>query len=320
MVEEPIRPRPPSEAPPDMGPLPPNAEPFDARYEFESWTCLRLQRTVEAIHTFATTEEEVNGSTDDQWTEVASVAELEPGELRKAVTKELASACVQRIHTSDECATAVQGQMLLGTLLSADNRLALHFHKIRKILTLFSSSVDQTWKDDEIEYKEVILGPANHIGPHIDGCVDFVGKGHRYGGVNVLVCCGTGIRRSACVCTAYLMSLDHKGGDKYERALNAITTQRPSVHIGGGDLESVGGDGASLVEALKMYEWELNAKAAVGASSPRLLGLFDPPPEEDVAGKRKSPHLAAAGPEEPCDSPGTKKVKAATHQLSEFTL
>jgi len=310
MVVETSIPRPPSEAPP---------EPYDASYEFDAWTTDKMCRTIEAIHEFAKSEDEVINSADDQWLEVGRVAELSPGGLRAAVIKELTSAAIQRIHTSDECATAVQGEMHVGTLLSAENRLAVHFYKIRKILTLFSSSVDQTWTTDDVEYKEVILGPDNQIGPEIDACVEYVGAGPRYGQANVLVCCGTGIRRSPCVCAAYLMFLDQKGGNKYERAVAALTAQRPSVHIGGGDLESVGGDGKSLVEALKMYEWELNAKANVGPTSPRLAGL-KASDELECTVKRKSPHLGAAGAEQPCDSPGTKKVKAATEELSGFTL
>ena len=55
-------------------------------------------------------------------------------EWRRMMPQELTSAAIQRIHTSDECATAVQGEMLVGTLLAAENRLAVHFYKIRKIL------------------------------------------------------------------------------------------------------------------------------------------------------------------------------------------
>ena len=94
---------------------------------------------------------------------------------------------------------------------------------------------------------QVMLDADNNLLPHIDSCVDFIGRGHRYGGVNVLVCCGTGIRRSASVCVAYLMCLDTKAGAKFQRALDSLTQQRPSTDISGGDYESVGGNGQVTV-------------------------------------------------------------------------
>lgn len=120
------------------------------------------------------------------------------------------------------------------------------------------------------------------------------------------------------MCAAYLMTLDLLPGAKLERAMVSLQSQRPTVDIAGGDIQSVGGDGKGLWRALEMYEWELNAEAASGPCSPTLppRDPADVAPAEDSLSKRKSPHL---GPQV-LESPSTKKVKAATLQMEEITL
>ena len=48
--------------------------------------------------------------------------------------QELSGVEMQQIHTPDEVATADQGSLFVGTLRAAENRLLIHFYKIRKIL------------------------------------------------------------------------------------------------------------------------------------------------------------------------------------------
>jgi len=311
MGEAGCEPRPPEEDPPCTP-----ADPYDELYEFEAWSLADLEKLTEALHEYATTVKDVFSISDDSWSQIAAATQREPAKLREAVWQGLAGSDMQQIHTSDEVATANQGSLFLGTLEAAENRLLVHFYQIRKILTLFSSEVDPLWESDSVEYKEVILDAENNLLPHIEPCIDFIGRGHRYGGVNVLVCCGTGIRRSASIGVAYLMSLDMKVGAKLERAVSSLTQQRPSVDISGGSFESVGGNGQGLMKALEMFEWELNAEAASGPRSPVLIAREGSFGEEGNHGKRKSPVLDALIPE----SPGTKKVKETAEVMSKFTL
>eukprot|EP00656_Telonema_subtile_P027241 TRINITY_DN2928_c0_g1_i2.p3 TRINITY_DN2928_c0_g1~~TRINITY_DN2928_c0_g1_i2.p3 ORF type:complete len:114 (+),score=22.78 TRINITY_DN2928_c0_g1_i2:958-1299(+) len=113
------------------------------------------------------------------------------------------------------------------------------------------------------------------------------------------------------------MSLDSTAGSKLSRALKSLRAQRPTVDIGGGDIETVGGDGKGLLKALEMYEWELNAETASGPCSP-LVGPRNDGSFGEEAPKRKSPLIS--GSHVILESPGTKKVKAATVQMEEITL
>merc|ERR1711907_81774 len=162
--------------PPEEDPPCTPADPYDELYEFEAWSLADLEKLTEALHEYATTVKDVFSISDDSWSQIAAATQREPAKLREAVWQGLAGSDMQQIHTSDEVATANQGSLFLGTLEDAENNLL----------------------------------------PHIEPCIDFIGRGHRYGGVNVLVCCGTGIRRSASIGVAFLMSLDMKVGAKLE--------------------------------------------------------------------------------------------------------
>merc|ERR1712072_1648667 len=124
----------------------------------------------------------------------------------------------------------------------------LRYHGIRKILQLFSAPVDELWADDGVMYKMVVLDARNDLDTRmLDSCIEFIGNSRsRIGGVgadSTLICCGTGIRRSAALVVAYFMYLDEANGHSAKSATECLAKQRPAVDIAGGTTEMVGGCG-----------------------------------------------------------------------------
>jgi len=269
------------------------------------------------------------------WEKVGSAVGVEATKLKKAVLQEF-NRDLQKLTSPGEkphlaCETR-QGSVFIGTLSAAESRVLLRFHGIRKILQLFSAPVDELWDWDGIAYKTVVLDANNDLDTRmLDSCIEFIGNSRsRIGGVgadSTLICCGTGIRRSAALAAAYFMYLDEANGHSAKSALDCLVSQRPGVDIAGGSTEMVGGCGKGLIEALKMWEWCLAAQDAAGRQEV-LAPPGDPPfsPKlESSTGKRKTPTLSSTDaaehktePDSP-ESPG-KKVRAAAEQLEEFSL
>jgi len=199
---------------------------------------------------------------------------------------------------------------------------------------LFGAPVDELWSADGVQYKTIVLGANNELFPMLDECIEFMGPSRTNGGVgteSILVCCGTGIRRSAALVAAYYMHLDESGGHSVNEAIERVQQQRPSVDIAGGSMEMVGGNGEGLIEALKMWEWCLMAKDSAGRQevhAPEGEPPLSPKLEDDSSsptgsGKRKTPILTGAEGrwEENVQtvSPG-KKVRAMVSEIEEFSL
>lgn len=128
--------------------------------------------------------------------------------------------------------------------------------------------------------------------------------------------------------TAYLMYLDEDGGHSCTRAMETLKKQRPSIDIGGGSAEMVGGNGQGLVDALQLWEWCLVAQEAAGRQdlpTPEGEPPFSPTLKANEEGspgaKRKSPFLS--GQDNDCnenpESPG-KRVRGVAAELDNFKL
>jgi len=268
---------------------------------------------------------------------------------------------IQPLFTSvdGKSATRRPCHLLIGSLTGAQSRLVVIFYNIRKVLQLFSTPVDELWRQDGVTYKTLVLDAENELFPSLDECMDFIGPSRSGNGIpgpdSTLVCCGTGIRRSAALVTAYLMYLDVDGGHSCSGAITALREQRPSIDIAGGSAEMVGGNGQGLIEALQLWEWCLVAQEAAGRQTlpelPEGEAPFSPTIKASsggggaggegspgTSGKRKSPflrgqedqlgaELGAGGGEdqgdEQCEehpeSPG-KRVRGVAEELDSFTL
>ena len=223
--------------------------------------------------------------------------------------------------------------LLIGALTGAQSRLVVIYYNIKKILQLFASPVDELWTADGVTYKTMVLDSGNELFPLLDECMEFIGPSRSGNGIpgpdSTLVCCGTGIRRSAALVTAYLMYLDEEHGHSCSRAMETLKEQRPSIDVGGGSAEMIGGNGQGLMEALQLWEWCLVAQEAAGRQDlPAPEG--DPPfsptlranSEEGSPGaKRKSPFLNSQDKDcqENPESPG-KRVRGVAEDLDNFRL
>jgi len=305
--------------------------------DFDSWSKARLNSLCDAMKKQNCG---VCDITPNGWQQVAKAVGAEPSKLREAVLHEFRND-IQPLCTPVDWPESRNRHLLIGTLSSAQSRLLVVYYNIRKILQLFSAPVDELWSGEGVTYKMMVLDASNDLFPALDECMEFLAPSTQSCGVPgpdaALVCCGTGIRRSAAVSVAYFMYLDEENQHSCDHALEQMSVQRPSVDISGGSATMVGGDGQGLLDALKMWEWCLVAKDAAGRQevpTPEGAPPIFPSPRQSpqtspsLNGKRKTPVLEAIDPDAPAplaqiespETPGKKACRGMIDDLGKFTL
>lgn len=166
--------------------------------DFDYWERDRLESLAEQLRIKWGNAPTPQDLADEEWEEIAEVSSLPVG-----VTCSLKVAVEEEFNRD---LTRLDGPLMVGSGNSPESRLVCTYHRIKFILQLFSTPLDELWLADDVEYKTVVVSPHNDLDRDLPRCVEFVRQamdGLEQG--SILVCCSNGQSRSAVVAIAYWM-------------------------------------------------------------------------------------------------------------------